>query len=255
MDPERLIKGFLGGSMGGKSSMKKLKKKMKGGVGFGAKAAIGMGILGVALGATEHFLNKRQGQHPQGGQGFMPQAPGTQPYSPPGGQPGMQQGYASPGYPPQGYTPHPQPAQTTPPPPPPPPPASGPQAGPSAPNQADREQEAVLLLRSMIAAAHADGVMDADERNQILQQLQNFNLEADERALIGAELLAPVNAQQLAEQTPPNLAAEVYAAALLAVEVDTDAEQGFLNELAQRLALDPQTRNQIHVQFDEKPLA
>ena len=44
----------------------------------------------------------------------------------------------------------------------------------------------------------------------------------------------------------PDLAAQVYAASLLAIEVDTDAERAYLARLAQSLALPPAAIAHIH---------
>ena len=41
-------------------------------------------------------------------------------------------------------------------------------------------------------------------------------------------------------------AAQVYAASLLAIEVDTDAERNYLQQLAQRIGLQPASVQHIH---------
>ncbi len=50
----------------------------------------------------------------------------------------------------------------------------------------------------------------------------------------------------VAEIRSPEAAAEVYAASLLAIEVDTDAERSYLRQLAQRTGLQPAVVQQIH---------
>jgi uncharacterized membrane protein YebE (DUF533 family) len=50
----------------------------------------------------------------------------------------------------------------------------------------------------------------------------------------------------VAEIRSPEVAAQVYAASLLAIEVDTDAERNYLQQLAQRTGLQPASVQHIH---------
>lgn len=51
----------------------------------------------------------------------------------------------------------------------------------------------------------------------------------------------------MAAQIPnPVVAAEVYAASLFAIEVDTEAERDYLQRLAERLGLEPGVVAQLH---------
>jgi uncharacterized membrane protein YebE (DUF533 family) len=62
-----------------------------------------------------------------------------------------------------------------------------------------------------------------------------------------SEMQAPADVAALvAEVRGPEVAAEVYAASLLAIEVDTPAERAYLADLAERLRLPPQAVAQIH---------
>jgi uncharacterized membrane protein YebE (DUF533 family) len=57
----------------------------------------------------------------------------------------------------------------------------------------------------------------------------------------------PLDLQGLVAQVrDPRLAAEVYAASLLAIEVDTEAEHHYLRQLAQGLRLDPIVVAELH---------
>ena len=51
----------------------------------------------------------------------------------------------------------------------------------------------------------------------------------------------------LHEVSSPQMAAEVYAASLLAIEVDTPAERGYLSQLAQGLGLDEGAVQRLHL--------
>lgn len=215
---EKLLGGMLGNAMG--------KGKGLGSLGLGSsKAAVGMGVLGVAFAAFEHFVKT-----PRPGQPAMPP-----------GQPPLQ-GRSAPLAPPPPPPPGGGALQTGPAAPPPPPPS------PQAPQASGQNQDtAILLIRAMIAAAHADGILDDDERARIFQQLENLGLSEEEHEFMERELHAPWNAAALAANaSSPDVARQVYAASLLAIEVDTPEERAYLEELARRLRLDEAAVAAIH---------
>ncbi|HCR65335.1 MAG TPA: DUF533 domain-containing protein, partial [Oceanicaulis sp.] len=51
----------------------------------------------------------------------------------------------------------------------------------------------------------------------------------------------------------PEHAAEIYAASLVAIEIDTPAERAYLQMLAARLELDSDLVNEIHKAADAQP--
>jgi uncharacterized membrane protein YebE (DUF533 family) len=105
----------------------------------------------------------------------------------------------------------------------------------------DDNARALLMVRSMVAAAAADGHIDDMERQRIVGGLQQAGLDDEAAAFLQAEFDNPASVDGLLElATTPELATQVYAAARLAVEPDTEHEAVFLNELAGRLGLDEQ---------------
>jgi uncharacterized membrane protein YebE (DUF533 family) len=58
-------------------------------------------------------------------------------------------------------------------------------------------QEAVLLISAMISAAKADGVIDEEERNQILNKLETVDLSDQEHSFIVKELLSPTGLEDI----------------------------------------------------------
>ncbi len=99
---------------------------------------------------------------------------------------------------------------------------------------------ALTLLHAMIAAAKADGHVDADERARIVGRLDDIGLSAEDRDFLEEELAAPIDIERLVrEATTPAVAAEIYAASLLVITPDHPAEQAYLQLLAARLGLDP----------------
>ncbi len=189
--------GLLGGGGGGLGGM-------MGGMSGGTKAKLGLGLLGIAVAAYQHY------QKPAAPQSVM-----------------------------GGAMPPPLPSSAMPPP---PPPAA------AAPSPA-RVEHAMHLLRAMITAAHADGLIDADERESILGRARDAGLDAENLQALDAEIRAPLTLEQLAVRTPAALRAEVYAAALIAITADTDQERAFLDRLAAQLELDADARADIHSQL------
>ena len=98
---------------------------------------------------------------------------------------------------------------------------------------------AILDLRARIAAAAADGRIDAGEQQQILGGLRQAGIEAEAQAFLEQEIASPASAADLAATVgSPQEAGQVYTAARLAIDPDTAEEQGFLAELAQHLGID-----------------
>lgn len=95
------------------------------------------------------------------------------------------------------------------------------------------------LLRAMIAAAKADGEIDANEQARVFAEMDKLSLSADDKAFVMDELRAKLDVDAVANTaTTPEEAAEIYAASLLAIDIDNAAERGYLAMLAARLKLD-----------------
>jgi uncharacterized membrane protein YebE (DUF533 family) len=102
-------------------------------------------------------------------------------------------------------------------------------------------------LRAMVAAAKADGDIDAAERGRIAGRVREAGAGGEALEFLMAELQQPLDLPALAAQVRgPEEAVEVYAASLLAIEVDSDAERAYLARLAQSTGLDAGTVGQIH---------
>jgi uncharacterized membrane protein YebE (DUF533 family) len=106
------------------------------------------------------------------------------------------------------------------------------------------EANAKLMIRAMIQSAKADGEISADERTAILDHLGDAS--EDEIAFVEAELAAPVDVAALAQDTGVHMRNQVYSAALMAVQVDTEAERTYLRNLAQALGLSDAERDSLH---------
>lgn len=242
-DPERLLKQVmseaLSGSLGGKkrrhkssygSSSSGLGSLLGGALGGSArrggsgmstatKAKLGLGALGLAITAYAHYKSKN-----------TPTAAAGAPATPP------------------------QPAYGGHPPPPPPPPPSTASAPPPAPGAApatdpERAVEAMHLLRAMICAANADGLIDAEERQRILGSARDAGLDAEDLEALEGELVAPLTVAQLVARTRPAQREQVYVASVIAIGRNTDLEVRYLDDLGQRLGLDATARDGLHAEL------
>ena len=128
--------------------------------------------------------------------------------------------------------------------------ASG-QAPPATVDTAQAHQQAVAFIKAMINAAKADGQIDADEQQKIVSKLGDVGPQ--EAAFIHEEMDKPLNFDFFADLTQ-DLAPQVYAVSLMAINLDTPAESNYMQQLAQGLGLDAQTVNSIHAQFGLAPL-
>lgn len=113
------------------------------------------------------------------------------------------------------------------------------------------ENQARIIVEAMINAAKADGQISQDEVQRIAGRLQES--EADEETLqfVLAEMRKPMQTQALIDAVAgrQELAAEVYAASLLAIEVDTPQERQYLDQLGLALGLEPAVTRHLEEAF------
>jgi len=117
----------------------------------------------------------------------------------------------------------------------------------SASEEAVLEQRALALIQAMVAAAKADGEIDSEERGRIAGQVKESGAGAEALEFLIAEMQKPQDvAGLIAKVRGPQEAVEVYAASLLAIEVDTAAEREYLARLARSLGLDAGVVAEVH---------
>lgn len=104
-----------------------------------------------------------------------------------------------------------------------------------------------LILRAMVSAAKADGQVSEDEIQRIIGKIDDDGVSADEKRFLIEALRQPLDMAGLIADVPnPVVAAEVYAASLLAIELDTPAEAAYLRQLGNGLGLDAATISRLH---------
>ncbi len=97
---------------------------------------------------------------------------------------------------------------------------------------------ALTLIRAMIAAAKADGHIDAAERANIMDKVHAVDLGSEAEAFIANELANPLDIDDLvAAARTEEQKVELYTATRLTIDPDTRAERGYLDLLAGRLGL------------------
>ncbi|MBC53980.1 MAG: protein YebE [Gammaproteobacteria bacterium] len=99
-------------------------------------------------------------------------------------------------------------------------------------------QFALTLVMAMIAAAKADGHIDAKEQTHIFEQVETMSLDAESKGFVFDALRQPADMAQIASQVQGiEQAAEVYLVSRSVLDIDHPAERAYLQALAHRLAL------------------
>jgi uncharacterized membrane protein YebE (DUF533 family) len=123
-------------------------------------------------------------------------------------------------------------------------------------DQQELEQRAELVLKAMINAAKADGQIDQEEIKRIVGKLQEAGADAEGQSFVLTQMQKPLETEQLisAAGGQPELAAQLYAASLMAIEVDTPAEKAYLGKLASGLNLTPEVTRRIEQMVGLQPV-
>lgn len=130
------------------------------------------------------------------------------------------------------------------------------QAGTAAPDMEPTAEEVKaltgpdterLVLRAMIGAAQIDGHVDDAEMEKLLGRMHDDEATEEERRAAREEVQRPVDVDALGAQVSrPEVATEIYLAALMAVDIDTEAERQYFRRLATALRLDAGVVARLH---------
>lgn len=116
----------------------------------------------------------------------------------------------------------------------------------SAPQQ---EAHSRVMLKAMVAAAKADGHVDAQEKELIEAEWQRQGATAADRAWFAQELNSPLDPAEVARAASgPVQAAEVYLASLLVADDTSYMERAYLDELARQLKLPEALKRDLEAQ-------
>ena len=108
-------------------------------------------------------------------------------------------------------------------------------------------ETAELCLKGMIEAMKSDGQVSPDEVQRLIGKLSEGGITADEQQFVQGELDKPADVDGLVRAIPnPEVGIQVYAAALMAISVDTPAERNFLQTLARGAGLERDAVARLH---------
>jgi len=106
------------------------------------------------------------------------------------------------------------------------------------------------ILRALVAAAKADGHIDAREREVIEGEFARMAPAAEIRQWMQAELDKPLDPAEVARAaSTPEIAAEMYLASLLAADQQNFMERAYLDELARQLGIDAELKQRLEQEY------
>lgn len=115
------------------------------------------------------------------------------------------------------------------------------------PEEAEPHSRAMLV--AMIAAAKADGHLDARERGLLDAELGRMAADHALRLWVDTELQRPLDPAEVARAaSTPEVAAEMYLASLLVADEQSFMERAYLEELARQLKLAPGLKAELEAQ-------
>ena len=116
--------------------------------------------------------------------------------------------------------------------------------------------DALAIVRAMIAAAKADGQVDAAEHQRIFGKINTLSLSAEEKAFLLEEFARPLDLDAVvASARTPELGLELYTASRLVIAEASPAEGAYLQLLAARLGVQPALAAQVDRAAHELPVA
>ena len=111
------------------------------------------------------------------------------------------------------------------------------------------EVHSQAILKALVAAAKADGHVDAKERQLIEEQIGQLSGDPQLMRWLDAELNKPLDPAEVARAaSTPEMAAEMYIASVLMVDEEHFMERAYLEELARQLKLDPALKAELEAQ-------
>ena len=108
------------------------------------------------------------------------------------------------------------------------------------------------IIKAMIAAARADGHIDASEQKRIFQAVEKMELSSEDKAIVFDCLQKDISIQEFANGiSSMELKAEIYLASCLVSEPDHPAEREHLDKLGSALALPKELLKQLEWQAQQ----
>lgn len=112
------------------------------------------------------------------------------------------------------------------------------------------ELHSQAILRALVAAAKADGHVDARERQLIEGEFVKLSNDSELTTWLDRELNKPLDPADVARAaSTPEMAAEMYVASVLMVDEEHFMERAYLDELAKQLKLAPELKAELELQL------
>ena len=114
---------------------------------------------------------------------------------------------------------------------------------------AQAEQHSQAILKALVAAAKADGHIDARERELIEGEFSKLDNDQELQHWLHAELNKSLDPTDVARAaSTPEMAAEMYIASVMLVDEESFMEKSYLDELARQLKLAPGLKVELEKQ-------
>ncbi|OGT70887.1 MAG: hypothetical protein A3H44_05350 [Gammaproteobacteria bacterium RIFCSPLOWO2_02_FULL_57_10] len=125
---------------------------------------------------------------------------------------------------------------------------------PDAAPAADGQPFQLVMIQAMIAAAKADGHIDAQEQKVLFEQVEKMGLDAESKAFVFDALTRPVDINAIAASARGiEQATELYLISRIAIDVDHPAERAYLQALGHKLNLPTDLMAHLDHQVEAAP--
>nr|WP_298374184.1 tellurite resistance TerB family protein [uncultured Halomonas sp.] len=112
-----------------------------------------------------------------------------------------------------------------------------------------QEQRSLAILQAMIAAARADGHIDAEERAQLVGQMDAMGADDELHAWMEQQMRETLDADAIAAKADsPQAAREMYLASVAIIDEQNPMERAWLDQLAGALKLEPGVAKELESQ-------
>jgi len=114
------------------------------------------------------------------------------------------------------------------------------------------ELHSLAIMQALVAAAKADGHIDARERDAIEGEFRRIAPDAEVQQWMHAELEKPLDPAEVARAaTTPEIASEMYLASLMVADQQNFMERAYLDELARQMNIDEPLKQRLQQQLQQ----
>ena len=111
-------------------------------------------------------------------------------------------------------------------------------------DELNSREEVYILLKAMVNAAKADGEIDVDEQQKIMEFMGDMSQV--EKMFVESELQKKLDLKEFLKEIPKGMEQQVYYMSLFAIDLDNESERDYLETLANRLNLPYTVVDSIH---------